>query len=265
MRHSLITLKKGSIANDLRLAWFRAVMGAKSESKSTRLGYLWWLIDPAMHLLVYYLAFGVLLNQGGDDYVAYLMVGIVHWLWFSKSVMNSCGSIVGGYGLILQLPLNICIFPLAEILQDAMKQVMVGLVLILTLWAFGHSPGVLLIVYPVIFFIQLLLIVSVGCFVAALTPFFPDLRVIVPTFLQLGMFVSGVFFTRDIVPEYLQWALNFNPVYVLLESAREVLIRGSQPDWLLLGGVGAVVLLTATMALGLLSHFNQRYAILIQE
>jgi lipopolysaccharide transport system permease protein len=251
--------------NDIRLSWYRALMGLKSESRATRLGYLWWLIEPAMHLVVYYLAFGVLLSRGGDDYVAYLLVGIVHWLWLAKSVMNASSSILVGRGLILQLPLHVAIFPLAEILRDAIKQIVVTFILLIVLWLLGYPPSRLLLFYPVIFLVQFMLIISLACLVAALTPFFLDLRLIVPACLQLGMFLSGVFFTRDIIPEQYQWILNLNPVYVLLESYREILIRGGQPDWQLLGTMGLVLMLTSGLVLGLLSRNNQLYARIIQE
>jgi lipopolysaccharide transport system permease protein len=240
-------------------------MGLKSESKSTRLGYVWWLIEPAMHLVVYYLAFGILLRHGGDDYVSYLLVGIVHWLWLSKSVMNASSSILIGRGLILQLPLHVAIFPLAEVFRDAIKQVVVVLILLAILSLTGHPPSPLLLFYPVIFLIQFLLIVSLSGLIAALMPFIPDLRVIVPACLQLGMFLSGVFFTRDIIPAQHQWLLNLNPVYVLLESYREILIRGNQPDWILLGGMTLVLMLTTTLVTLLLSRLNQQYARIIQE
>ncbi|MDX5371652.1 MAG: ABC transporter permease [Pseudomonadaceae bacterium] len=258
-------LRRPLIANDISLAWHRALMGLKSESRGTRLGYLWWLIEPAMHLIVYYLAFGVLLRHGGDDYVAYLLVGIVHWLWMAKSIMNASASILVGRGLILQLPLHVAIFPLAEIFRDAIKQAVVVVILLAILWAMGYSPEKMLVFYPIIFLIQLLLIITLACLVAALMPFIPDLRVIVPACLQLGMFLSGVFFTRELIPGDLQWILNLNPAYVLLESYRAILIRGAQPDWQWLGGLLAILSLTTFLALRLLSHFNQRYARIIQE
>jgi lipopolysaccharide transport system permease protein len=257
--------RKSIALNDFRLAWYRALMGLKSESRSTRLGYLWWLIEPAMHLVIYYLAFGVLLRHGGDNYVAYLLIGIVHWLWLSKSIMNASSSIMVGRGLILQLPLHVAIFPLAEIFRDAIKQLMVSIILIAVLWLLGYPPGTLLLVYPIIFLIQLLITISLAGLISAAMPFFPDLRVIVPACLQLSMFLSGVFFTKDIISVQYQWLLNLNPIYVLLESYREILIHGGQPDWKILSIIALASLLSCALVLEILSRCNQQYARIIQE
>jgi len=249
----------------LQVSWLRALMGLKSESRGTRLGYLWWLIEPAMHLAVYYLAFGVLLKHGGDDYVAFLLIGIVHWLWFSKSIMNASQSIMVGRGLILQLPLHTGIFPLAEIFRDLIKQIVVVVILLLILSIMGYLPTTFWVIYPVIFLLQILLTLPCAGLVAALMPFIPDLRVIVPACLQLAMFLSGVFFSSDLVPESFHWVLNLNPAYLLLEAYRDILIRQQQPDWDLLANLLAALLLFNIFVIALFGRFNRQYARIIQE
>lgn len=240
-------------------------MGLKSESRGTRLGYFWWIIEPAMHLVVYYFAFGVLLKHGGDDYVAFLLIGIVHWLWFSKSIMNASQSILVGRGLILQLPLHTAIFPLAEIFRDLIKQLIVVVILMLILRIMGYLPTTYWLIYPLIFLLQILLTIPCAGLVAALIPFIPDLRVIVPACLQLAMFLSGVFFSSDLVPERFHWLLNLNPVYLLLEAYRDILIRQQQPDWRMLSNLLASLLLFNVFVIALFGRFNRQYARIIQE
>lgn len=254
-----------AISRVLQVSWLRAVMGLKSESRGTRLGYLWWIIEPAMHLVVYYLAFGVLLKHGGDDYVAFLLIGIVHWLWFSKSIMNASQSILVGRGLILQLPLHTGIFPLAEIFRDLIKQIIVVVILMVILSIMGYLPTKYWLIYPVIFLLQILLTLPCAGLVAALMPFIPDLRVIVPACLQLAMFLSGVFFSSDLVPESFHWVLNLNPAYLLLEAYRDILIRQQQPDWHMLANLLAALLLFSILVVALFGRLNRQYARIIQE
>lgn len=249
----------------LQVSWLRAVMGLKSESRGTRLGYLWWIIEPAMHLAVYYFAFGVLLEHGGDDYVAFLLIGIVHWLWFSKSIMNASSSILVGRGLMLQLPLHTGIFPLAEIFRDLLKQLIVVVVLMLILWLMGYEPTEHWLIYPVIFALQVLLTLPSAGLVAALMPFFPDLRVIVPACLQLAMFLSGVFFSSDLIPDAYHWLLSLNPAYLVLEAYRDILIRHQAPDWALLAYLFVALTLFNVFVVALFGRFNRQYARIVQE
>ena len=254
-----------TVTRTLQVSWLRAVMGLKSESRGTRLGYLWWIIEPVMHLAVYYFAFGLLLKHGGDDYIAFLLIGIVHWLWFSKSIMNASQSILVGRGLILQMPLHTFIFPLAEIFRDLIKQMIVVVVLLLILSMLGYVPTGYWLLYPAIFLLQVLLILPCAGLVAALMPFVTDLRVMVPAFLQLAMFLSGVFFSADLVPEHFHWVLNLNPVYLLLEAYRDILIRQQQPDWRMLTNLLVVLLFFNLFVVALFARLNRQYARIIQE
>lgn len=263
--HKMVAKRPERLRNILQIAWLRALMGLKSEARETRLGYLWWLIEPAMHLTVYYLVFGLLLRHGGDDYVAYLLVGIVHWLWFSKSVQNASPAILVGRGLILQLPLHTAIFPLAEVLRDALKQMLVVIVLLAILAAMGYTPNRLLLFYPLLFALQLLLILPCAGLAAVMMPFFPDMRVIIPAALQMGMFISGVFFTRDLIPVNYQWLLELNPVYLILESQRDVLIRHAAPNWSALGLLLGALLIANLAVLALFARLNRRFARVVQE
>jgi lipopolysaccharide transport system permease protein len=206
-----------------------------------------------------------LLKHGGDDYVAFLLIGIVHWLWFSKSIMNASQSILVGRGLILQLPLHTSIFPLAEIFRDLIKQVIVVVILALILTIMGYLPTTDWLFYPAIFCLQVLLILPCAGLVAALMPFIPDLRVIVPALLQLAMFLSGVFFSSDLIPEQFHWVLNLNPAYLLLESYRDVLIRQQQPDWYMLACLLLALLFFNALVIALFARCNRQYARIIQE
>lgn len=261
----LASTNNQSFSRVLQVAWLRAWMGLKSESRSMRLGYLWWLIEPAMHIAVYYLAFGVLLRHGDEHYIAFLLVGVVHWLWFSKSIMNASQSILVGRGLILQLPLHTGIFPLAEIFRDVVKQLVVVGVLLVGLSLMNYLPTTFWLYYPVIFGLQILLMLPCAGLVSAMMPYMPDLRVIVPACLQLGMFVSGVFFSRDLIPPDYQWVLNLNPVYLLLESYRDILIRGQLPAWGMLSVLFFSLILFNALVVVLFSRLNRRFARIIQE
>jgi hypothetical protein len=57
---------------------------------------------------------------------------------------------------------------------------------------------------PVLVLTQLLLIMSVTCLLAALTPFFPDLRAILDNILLMLFFLSGVFFDISRLPASIQ-------------------------------------------------------------
>ena len=110
----------------------------RSEATQSYLSYAWWILEPLLQMGVYYIVFDILLRRGGEDFVPFLLCGIVPWLWFSRSVNNSSRSIVQGKGLISQTYLPKPFFPLVIIGQDLVKQQFVFLLLFGFLLYFGY-------------------------------------------------------------------------------------------------------------------------------
>src|SRR5699024_9546461 len=83
-------------ASFMDLVWTKARLNLKSEASRDRLHYLWWIIEPLILMGVYYVVFALLLNNRIDNYVPYLLTGVIPFQWFAKTVQQSANSIVGG-------------------------------------------------------------------------------------------------------------------------------------------------------------------------
>jgi len=249
--------------NLVQLAWLRARLQLKAEARKTYLGYLWWIIEPSLHLGVYWLVFGLLITRPIDNLIPFLIIGVTHWLWFSKTVSNSTMSIVQGRQLISQTTLNKMIFPLTVIFQDAIKQCIVFGVLLLTL--FFISDYVWSWWWLVICGIELTLIIGCATIVAAIIPLFPDARIITSTGLQLLMFMSGIFYDISAFSEETKTLFMLNPLALLIHESRAVLINGLSPSLsalLYIFSWSGVLMLTGFI---LIKRLNNRFAQLLAE
>ena len=95
----------------------------RSEAAQSYLSYAWWLLEPLLHMVVFFIVFDILLHRGTEDFVAFLLCGVVPWLWFSKSVNQSGNAISQGKGIISQTYLPKPFFPLVIIGQALVKQI----------------------------------------------------------------------------------------------------------------------------------------------
>lgn len=68
--------------------------------RSSVLGYLWSLLNPALLIFVYYIAFNYVLTFRQASSVAELVTGIVFWQFAASTINSSCNSIIGARGLI---------------------------------------------------------------------------------------------------------------------------------------------------------------------
>ena len=109
--------------NFFELLWTKTVLQLRSEVERTYLSYAWWIIEPFSYVLTFYLIFDVLELRGRKDWLNFLMVGIVHWFWFAKSVGQAANSVVSNNRIIQTFHLPVIIFPLSSVLAVTLKQI----------------------------------------------------------------------------------------------------------------------------------------------
>ena len=77
----------------LSLVLYKTYAELRAESARTYIGFLWWIIEPIVDMATYYLVFAVLLRNRTEDFVPFLLIGLVSWKWFSVSVTMGADSI----------------------------------------------------------------------------------------------------------------------------------------------------------------------------
>ena len=257
-----ITARKGpqGLLHFIQLVTTKALLCLKSESSRTHLNYAWVVIEPLLHLVIYYFLFGRLLNAGVENYGLFLLCGLVPWMWFAKAISTSANSIIGGQGLMLNSNIAPAFFPLVSITQSTFKQLPALLFLLaLGLATDGKTISWSLLWLPGIILIQLLLIIALGLLLAAIIPFLRDLANLVGTGLTLLMFMSGVIYDYRNMPGRIGEWLEYNPLAVIISSYREVILEGRIPDFVGLAYVAAVSLLLLLVNYVIYRHHRRNF------
>lgn len=215
-----------------QLVLIKVALNLKSEASKSYLNYVWWILEPALFVAVFYLVFAVLLERGGPGFVAFLVCGKIPYLWYSRSVSNSSGSILAGKGLISQVYIPKIFFPIVVMLQDAVKQTFVFALLLIFLIFYGTEVTWYWLYLPFIIVTQMLFVLASGLIAACIVPVVPDFRYIITTGLMLLMFGSGIFYSyQEVVQLQYQELFLLNPMAALLKNYRQVLLEGSIPDF----------------------------------
>ena len=72
----------------------------KVKYKNSVLGFAWSLLNPLLYLVVFYIAFQVVLKAGIEAFPIYLLSGLLVWNLFSVGVGGATGSVVANAGLV---------------------------------------------------------------------------------------------------------------------------------------------------------------------
>ena len=206
----------------------------------------------------FYVLFGIGLRQGGDNFLFFLLCGLVPWKWFSSTLNSGSRSIVANAGLINQVYLPKYVFPLIVVVINTFKFTLVFPVLLLILILSGFEPSNTWWSLLPVLAIQLLMVASCTCLLSCLVPYLPDLRYVIDNGMLLLMFLSGVFFSIDAMAPEIRSILLLNPIALLLECYREILLEGSMPNLNDLAYVIFISFLTGISAVVLLKRIDRK-------
>ncbi len=221
----------------------QAKFALKAEASRFYLSYLWWVLEPLLFVLVFYVVFSVVLTNRTENFLLFLMCGKIPFLWFAKSVTAGSNSIVQNRGLISQLDVPKALFPYVAVHEVLYKQWVVFMVLLSVVAGYGLLPELNWFWLLPLMLVQYLLILVCAMAGALLVSFILDMRMLIGMGMTFLLFGSAIFWDiRTIENAELQhWLLILNPLLFLIDSYREVLINRSAYDLhhLLMLGLGA--------------------------
>ena len=238
----------------------------KGESRQYFLGNLWWVLEPLLYVGVFYLVFETLLDSRQPDFLYFLIVGKVTFIWFSKSVNQAASSLEANKGLMAQTNLRKELFPLAVILQGLYRQFVVFLFLIGFLIIGGYPPSATWLWLIPLAALQTMLITACGLLGALLVSVKRDFRLVIQLGTVFLLFMSGIFWDLNTVAEaHLRGGLLvLNPLANLIDCYRQVLMRDEAPNairlaWVL--GESLLLLIPAWVAYDRLQFWIARQVV----
>ncbi len=243
----------------LDLILFSTYAELRAERSRSYLGLIWWVLEPAMMMLVFYLVFGVILHSGGPDYVPFLLIGFTIWQWIKSCITHAGYAIWSNLPLIRQAPLPPLMFALVQMLADTVKFFFIFALLVVVLWFMGFPPNITYFALIPLFVIVFVFSIGAGFVVAAVVPLIPDLRFVIEQFLTILMFLSGVIFSLDAVPADLAQFLKWNPILELIEATRGILMHARWPDLMTMIRVAIESLAICALGISMVQRLSPRY------
>lgn len=209
--------------------WFLAVGNLRARNASTALGLLWWVIDPILLGMVYYLVFGVILktSRGDSTFIAYLLSGMFPFYYTRASLQGGANSITQNARMLVNLRFPRLILPLAALIEGLVGFLSSVLIFIVVVGPIADVyPGKGMLVFIPTLIIHTMFNLGLGALFARVAVPFRDIGNVIPYVLRIWLYVSPIIWTLDFLdraPESAQQALRFNPMYHFLSLYRTAL------------------------------------------
>jgi ABC-2 type transport system permease protein len=206
--------------HSLRLLVSRDV---NQKYRKLRLGYLWVILEPLGLSATMWFVFQVLLGgrkMGDQPYYLFLTVAILPWWWFTSGISASTRSFIG-YSRILPVSILPTEFSVARVLLSSTVDFIGALPLVLfamlITWTF---PGPEILLYPVAFILQFVLMYGLSLFVASVSAIVPDFARIVRILLRAAFYLTPVLYSLSNIPKGARPFAAVNPLVGILSTYR---------------------------------------------
>jgi lipopolysaccharide transport system permease protein len=228
----LMCINIQKIPEYLDYMFYKAWADLCAEARRYYISYIWWVLSPILEMLVYYVVFGIgLKGFKTENFMIFLLIGVVAWKWVETSAHHCTLSIYKNRNIIKLVYLPKIIFPLIDICTDTFKFIIAFTVFVLIINLSGMFISKAYLALPMVFLTQLLFIISVGILFSAITPFFPDFELFAEYAIRLLFFISGIFFDARQLSDKYNFLFNLNPMTRIVDAYRDIIMRGQMPKF----------------------------------
>jgi ABC-type polysaccharide/polyol phosphate export permease len=246
------------LANYRQYIFEAALNDIRYRYAGTSLGVFWFLIHPAVTIVVYAAVFSGLIVANpafnpGAPFVLYLCLGLVPWLCFTETLVLGSEAISLHRLYLRRIPLPPEIFVAKSVLATgAGLGISIAFVLLLALF-FGRSPTWSWLAVPIIGILLECLAFGLALLLATLRMLVRDVGELLRAILHLWTWTLPIVYPESILPEDVRGWLWLNPPYAFLHALRECILTDTWPTleaWAAMFGWLAVALVVGQAVLG---------------
>jgi len=249
----------GALRSDLwgRIGW----LDVKRRYRRTMIGPFWSSITLAVYTLSVGIVGAGLWNQDINEYLPYLISGMIVWTLVSTIIIEACTLFIAGHSLFRNVRFEYSILAYALVWRNFilfLHNCLIYALVVLVLHRSLLSP-MLLVAIP-----GLILVLVNGVWIALLAGLFclrfRDVQPVIQTAIQIWMLITPIFWIADRLSgmSFLIF-VRFNPVYRLIDIVRAPLL-GSVPTLATYEAVLAITVVGWGMTYFMFQSFRRRIA-----
>ena len=238
----------GWIPNKLRELWgYRELLfvltlrGIQIRYKQSVLGLVWAVLQPLSLMLMFTLVFSSLLKvpSEGVPYPIFSYSALLFWTFFSGSLGRAIPSLEENAALIKKIYFPREFFPMSSILSGGFDLLIAAFIFLGMMFYYDVSfTPYMLYVIPLLL-IQIIFTFGLCFIFSALNAYYRDVKHALPLVIQVWMYATPIIYPLSLVPKRFEAYYMLNPMTPIIESYRNVLVKGIAPEGFYIGVAAA--------------------------
>lgn len=234
-----------SLIERRRLVWYLTISEIRNKGTNSLLGNVWWFLDPALQLFVYFLLVSVIFQQAQPAILLFLGSAILPWKWFTAALASATTSVRGREQVMRQIAFPHIVLPTASVLASVGNFLfaLVPLAALYLLYPDRLSPWALAVLPVAV--VQFLWTIPAVITLSAVAVFFRDISNFIPHGLRIWFYLSPALFPIETLRAigsrhpWFNFFVDINPFTWIFSGYRDALYYGRSPEW---GALGVLAL-----------------------
>lgn len=213
--------RKYNLLFDLTISDFR------KRYLGSYLGVIWAFVQPLISILLFWFVFQVGFRSTPIDdvpFILWLSCAIIPWNFYSDSIQSSTNSILENSFLVKKVVFKLEILPIVKISSALIVHLffIVFIFVMFFIYGYGFSIYNLQVFYYLI--ASVLLVIGISWITSSLVLFLKDTSQIVAMAMQLGFWLTPIFYPLEMIPDKLQFLFKLNPMFYITNGYRDTFI-----------------------------------------
>jgi ABC-type polysaccharide/polyol phosphate export permease len=201
------------------------------------LGFLWAFLSPLLMVALLTVVFSEIVGirfreVGGDsslNFGLYLYCGLLPFLAYSEALSKGVNSIRSSSGLIQKVIFPLEMLPFTVTVTSLIDKVFGLGALMFVLVLVEHRLPWTVLLLPLVIVPQLLFILGLSYFMAIAGTYLPDIAEMLRAVVRATFFITPIIWPAEMIPENLQFLVDYNPLAYLVEAYRDMILLGELP------------------------------------
>ena len=196
----------------------------KGKYSRATIGFGWIVLEPLLLSAVYYVLFTMISDRTEPNYSLYVIIGVIIWGHFGKSLQATITCLTRSGNLIKQVYFPREILAISPVITQLFISTISLTSVIPVMWYLGVKPNSTIWMLPLALFLSTILALGIGLIFAPINALSQDISHLFRFIIRAGFFISPVMWTYEMMLNRAseQWVdiIMYNPMVIPLTYAR---------------------------------------------
>lgn len=199
----------------------------KSRYAGSFFGIVWALIQPLVTILVFWYVFQVGFKTApvnNVEFILWFAAAYIPWVYFNDGLMSTTNCLYEYNYLIKKIKFPVSLLPLVKVCSSAMIHSFFICFIFFMYLVYGYAFNVMWFQALYYTFALTCLLVGLSWIMSSLAVFFKDFSQIVAVVLQVGFWLTPIFWSPEGMSEAVLFTIKLNPLYYITQGYRDTFI-----------------------------------------